>query len=37
MFGEVLNDKVLGNIASKVKEIYPGQLENQVVFMLSTL
>lgn len=36
-YGEILNDKVMGNIGRQVKVIYPQQLENQVVYMLSTL
>ena len=29
-FGEILNDRVMGNIAKDVKRIYPGILENQI-------
>ena len=36
-FGEILNERVIGRIGRQVTVIYPTQLENQVLFMLSTL
>jgi hypothetical protein len=36
-FGEILNDKVMGQIGKDVKRIYPEQFENQVEYLLSTI
>ena len=36
-FGQVMNDPVIRTISKKALEIYPRQLENQVIFMLTTI
>ena len=34
-FGEILNDRVMGQIEKDVKRVYPAQLENQIQFLVS--